>query len=707
MINEIFKELDKLTHYLKTEEKNKVYDALKLSENVHSDQLRKSGDPFIIHPLEVAKILTSIKLDADSIVAGLLHDTLEDTNLSIYEIDNKFGSQISDLVQGLTKISNYSLKINNLKFGENYKKLILATTKDVRVIMIKLADRLHNMRTINFIKDENKKMKVALETLEVFAPLAQRLGMKEWQDELEDLSFKIINSDARKSIIDRLDYLKSKDENIIDEIRYELKKILLQEDIVCKIEGRIKSPYSIWNKIKNKNISFEQLTDIMAFRIVTNSTRECYRCLGIIHRKFTYIQGRFKDFISAPKFNGYRALHTSIMGPKNKKIEIQFRSNVMNEIADFGVAAHWKYKDPKKIKEKDAKEYIWIHDLIDSMNSSISQDELIENSKLKVFQNDIYVFTPKGDIIELPKNATPIDFAYSIHSQVGDKCVAVKINEKLQPLKTILKNGDQIEILTSDAAQPSPLWQRFAVTTKVKSQLRRFFRNKKRDEHLLFGREILNSFFQKENFELNNIIEDKIKKEFNLKSINDLYELLGSGSLTVFNVIKKIYPEFNYSAKSKFNNDLVNPIKLNGLTAGMSYHLAGCCSPLKGDNIVGIVTAGIGVAVHTIDCKTLTSYQDTPDRWLNISWDNENNISSVSNAKVIVVLNNKPGSLGKITTLIAKNNGNISNINFSVRKADFFEIIIDIEVRDTNHLQNIIAALRLEPEVSSLERLKG
>ena len=339
------------------------------------------------------------------------------------------------------------------------------------------------------------------------------------------------------------------------------------------------------------------------------------------------------------------------------------------------------------------------------MNSSISQDELI-NSKLKVFQNDIYVFTP-SDIIELPKNATPIDFAYSIHSQVGDKCVAVKINEKLQPLKTILKNGDQIEILTSDAAQPSPLWQRFAVTTKVKSQLRRFFRNKKRDEHLLFGREILNSFFKKENFELNNSIEDKIKKEFNLKSINDLYELLGSGSLTVLNVIKKIYPEFNYSAKSKFNNNSVNPIKLNGLTAGMSYHLAGCCSPLKGDNIVGIVTAGIGVAVHTIDCKTLTSYQDTPDRWLNISWDNENNISSVSNAKVIVVLNNKPGSLGKITTLIAKNNGNISNINFSVRKADFFEIIIDIEVRDTNHLQNIIAALRLEPEVSSLERLKG
>ncbi len=706
MIKEIFKELDKLIYYLKSEEKIKVHNALKLSEIAHSDQLRKSGDPFIIHPLEVAKILTSIKLDGDSITAGLLHDTVEDTNLSLDEINKKFGKQISELVQGLTKISKYSLKVNNQKFGENYKKLILATTKDLRVILVKLADRMHNMRTIDFIDNDNKKTNIALETLEVYAPLAQRLGMKEWQDELEDLSFKIINPEARKSIIDRLQYLKSKDENIIDEIRYELKKIFLQEDIFCKIDGRIKSPFSIWNKIKNKNISFEQLSDIMAFRIITNSTRECYRCLGIIHRRFPYIQGRFKDFISAPKSNGYRALHSSVMGPKNKKIEIQFRSNVMDQIADFGVAAHWKYKDPKKIKEKDAKEYIWVHDLVDSMNTSSSQDELIENSKLKVFQNDIYVFTPKGDVIELPKNATPIDFAYSIHSQVGDKCVAAKINEKLQPLKTILKNGDQIEIITSETSQPSPLWGRFAVTTKVKAQLRRFSRFKKKDEHILFGKQILLSFFHKENYEINNTVKDKIKKEFNLKSIDNLYELLGSGKITAISVLKKIYPEYNFIPKTQSIKDN-NTVQLTGLTAGMSYHLAGCCSPLKGDNIVGIVTAGIGVAVHTIDCQTLISYQDTPDRWLNLSWDLNNKLNTVSNARIIVVLKNKPGSLGKVTTVIAKNNGNISNINFSVRKIDFFEIIIDIEVRDANHLQNIIAALRMESEVSSLERLKG
>ncbi len=707
MVNEIHKEIEIITSYLNTEEKNKVRHALRLSEEAHSNQLRKSGDPFITHPLEVAKILTSIKLDADSIVAGLLHDTLEDTNLKIDEIDKNFGRQIVELVEGLTKINKYSLKVKNQKFGENYKKLILATTKDLRVILVKLADRLHNMRTIQFIKDENKRSKIALETLEVFAPLAQRLGMKEWQDELEDISFEVINPDAKKTIIERLEYLKSKDDNIVDEIRYELKNIFFQEDLFCKVEGRIKSPYSIWNKIKNKNISFEQLSDIMAFRVITNSTRECYRCLGIIHRQYPYIQGRFKDFISAPKSNGYRALHTSVMGPKNKKIEIQFRSNIMDQIADFGVASHWKYKDPKKIKEKDAREYKWAHDLVDSMNSSVSQDELIQNSKLKVFQNDIFVFTPKGDLIELPKNATPVDFAYAIHSQIGDKCVATKINDKLQPLKTILKNGDQIEIITSETSQPSPLWQRFAVTTKVKSQLRRFFRFKKKEEHIIFGREILINYFQKENYEFNKNTEKKILDDFNYKSIDELYASIGSGEITALSVIKKIYPEFNYIPVSKFNENNQNPIKLKGLTAGMSYHLAGCCSPLKGDSIVGIVTAGIGVAVHTVDCDTLASYQDTPDRWLNISWDNQNNFETVSNARIVVVLFNKPGSLGKVTTVIAKNNGNISNILFSVRKSDFFEIIIDIEVRDANHLQNIIAALRMEKEVSSLDRLKG
>ncbi|MDC1047748.1 bifunctional (p)ppGpp synthetase/guanosine-3',5'-bis(diphosphate) 3'-pyrophosphohydrolase [Alphaproteobacteria bacterium] len=707
MINDKIRELELLTSYLNDEEKKIIINAVNFSKIAHKDQTRKSGDPYIVHPIEVAKILTTIKLDASAIAAGLLHDTIEDTTISINEITEIFGSQISELVQGLTKISKFALKMNKQKLGENYRKLILASSKDLRVILIKLADRLHNMRTINFIKEENKKIDISIETLEIFSPLAQRLGMKEWQDELEDLAFKSINPEARKSVIDRLNYLNSNDENIIDEIRYELKKNLISEDIISNIDGRIKSAYSIWNKIKNKNISFEQLSDIMAFRILTNSTRECYKCLGVIHRNYQYIPGRFKDFISSPKSNGYRALHTTVMGPKNKKIEIQFRSNAMNKIADFGVAAHWKYKDPKSIKEKDTKEYKWMHDLIDLMNNSLNQDELIENSKINVFNDEIYVFTPKGDLIELPVNSTPIDFAYSIHSQIGDKCVGAKINEKLQPLKTILKNGDQIEIITSEESQPSPMWERFVATSKVKSQIRRFFRSKKRDEYILFGKEILNSFFTKENYELNLSTLSKIKKEYNIYEDDHLYEMIGEGRLTAFAVLKKIYPESNYKSSTKFQLETKNPIKLKGLTAGMSYHLAGCCSPLKGDTIVGIVTAGIGVAVHTIDCDTLSSYSEHPERWLNISWDSPSQTSILSNSRVSVVLKNQPGSLGKVTTVIAKNNGNISNINFTIRKNDFFEILIDIEVRDANHLKNIIAALRLASEVSSLERIKG
>ena len=708
MENYKIKELiDTINSYIPEKELEFITSAINFSAKAHNDQLRESGEPYINHPIEVAKILASIKLDSASIVSGLLHDTIEDTDISLSEIKKLFGGEVSNLVEGLTKINKYSLQVNNLKFGENYRKLLLASTKDLRVILIKLADRLHNMRTLESIDDHHRKIRIALETLEVYAPLAQKLGMRDWQDQLEDLSFSYVNPEAHKSILERLDYLNSKDVNVIDEIRYDLKKIFLEESAECMIYGRIKSPYSVWNKIKRKDISFEQLSDIMAFRVITNSTRECYRLLGVIHRKFPYIHGRFKDFISSPKNNGYRALHTSVIGPKNKKIEIQFRSNVMNQIAEYGVAAHWKYKDPKKIKENDTREYKWMHELLDLMNQSGNQDELIENSKIKLFEDSIYVFSPKGDVVELPKNSTPVDFAYSIHSEIGDKCVAAKINGNLQPLKSILKNGDQVEILTSNESQPSPLWERFVTTSKVKAQIRKFMRSKKRGEHVIFGKEILINAFKKEDIEFNESTIDKVIKSFNCKKTDDIYELVGSGSVTSSNILKVIFPELkiNYSKRKSLVNN--SPIKLKGLTAGMSYHLASCCSPIVGDNIVGIVTAGIGVSVHTIDCETLTSYSDSPERWLDISWEKNNTSNQQPTSRINVVLQNLPGSLGKVTTVIAKNNGNISNINFSSRKTDFFEIIIDIEVRDIHHLNNILAALRLISEVSSINRVKG
>jgi len=693
--------------YQTKDEIDLILKAINFSKKAHKSQLRESGEPYFHHPIEVAKILSEIKLDNSAITCGLLHDTLEDTSVTINDITNEFGIEVANLVDGLTKINKFSLKLNKLKSGENYRKLLLAATQDIRVILIKLADRLHNMRTLHFINNHDKKLKIALETKEIYAPLAERLGMRYWQDQLEDLVFKQINPDARSSIVDRLDYLSANDENIIDDIRYELKKHFINEGINSTIYGRIKSPYSIWNKITNKDISFEQLSDIMAFRVIINSTRECYKALGIIHRKFPYIQGRFKDFISSPKSNGYRSLHTSVIGPKNKKIEIQFRSNAMDLIAEFGVAAHWKYKDPKLIKEKDSKEYKWLHDLVELMDNSSSQDELIENSKIKLFRHNIYVFTPKGDVIELPKNATSVDFAYSVHSEVGDKCVATKINGKLQPLKKTLNNGDQVEIITSDNSDPSPLWERFAVTSKVKSQLRRFVRSKKIEEHRTFGKKIITNQFKQENIEFTENALIKILNNFNCKTIENLYELVGSGSITSTSILKNIFPELKLkSKKSKFENTSQG-IKLKGLTLGMSYHLAGCCSPIKGDKIVGIVTAGLGVSIHTIDCEILDSYSDSPERWLEISWDSDNDNETLSISRIKIIIKNKPGGLGKVTTAIAKNNGNISNIHFTTRKIDFFEIVIDIEVRDKTHLDNIIAALRLLNEVSSLERVKG
>ncbi len=700
--------IEEVKSYNSGKDLNMIKEAYLFSKKAHSNQFRESGEPFVNHPLEVAKLLTEIKLDVNSIASGLLHDTIEDTDVKIEEIDSSFGSEVSSLVSGLTKINAIAEKNYQLRSSVNFRKLLLATSKDIRVILIKLADRLHNMQTLEYKKDNEKSLIIALETQEIYAPLAQRLGIRDWQEQLEDLSFKKTNPEARNSILDRLNYLNKKDENIIDQIIFEIKSKLKNEGVNCDIRGRLKTPYSIWIKIKRKSISFEQLADIMAFRVITNSSRDCYKALGVIHRNYSYIQGRFKDFVSSPKSNGYRSIHTTIIGPKNKKIEIQFRSKVMDQIAEFGVAAHWKYKDPTSIKEKESKENKWLYDLIELSEQSTTKEEILKNAKTNFFQDHIYVFSPKGDIIELPKNATSIDFAYSIHTEIGDKCVAAKINGKLQPLKTILKNGDQIEVLTSNQAKPSLLWERIAVTNKVKTQLRKFVRSKKRNEYILLGKEILTNIFLKEEIEITKEIISKILKEYHTANIDNVYELIGSGSLTVSAVIKKLFPEMRINKKNNKNQKLKKPsIKLKGLTQGMSYHLAGCCSPIIGDKIVAIVTAGVGVSIHTIDCDVLDSYSDSPERWLEVSWDNEKDKAIINVSRINIVLINETGSLGKVTSVIGKNNGNISNIRFINRKKDLFEILIDIEVRDNLHLMNIIAALRLLSEVSNVERTKG
>ncbi|MBG76747.1 MAG: GTP pyrophosphokinase rsh [Alphaproteobacteria bacterium MarineAlpha5_Bin12] len=704
-------EIESIVNSVKSYDPNvncdQILEAYNFSKKVHSKQKRASGSPYLEHPIQVAKLLTEIKLDVPSIATGLLHDTVEDTETTISDIKNKFGNEITHLVDGLTKINQISLKKNLNSESDNFRKLLLATSKDIRVILIKLADRLHNMRTLHHFDDMNKKYRIAFETQEVYVPLAQKLGIKEWQDELEDYSFQIINSDARNSIIERLNYLNKKDETIIDDIQNNLKNLLEKENIKSKVEGRLKKPYSIWLKIKNKNITFEQLSDIMAFRIILNSSHYCYQALGVIHKNFSMVPGRFKDFISVPKENGYRSLHTTIIGPKNKKIEIQIRSKAMHEIAEFGVAAHWKYKDPKEVKEKDSKEYNWLHNLIEIIDQVPTKDEINNYTRIQLFKDYVYVFSPKGDIYELPKNATSIDFAYAVHSEVGDSCIGTKINGKMQPLNMKLNNGDQIEIITSNESTPSPLWRRFAVTSRVRSRIKKFIRSQKRDEYITLGKEIINSSFENENLNFNENILKKSLNKFNVKNIEDLYEMLGSGTFTPTSVLKSIYPEFKINNSENKKNKKNKPILLKGLTPGMAYNLSRCCSPIPGDKIVGIITAGSGVLIHTIDCETLESLSNMPERWLDVSWEYDPKNSKFQVGRIKIIIINKPGSLGIVSTVIANNNGNISNIHFDNRNKDFYELSVDIEVRNSNHLKNIIAALRIEEVTSSIERIKG
>tara|TARA_Y100000590_G_scaffold337398_1_gene384350 strand:- start:6963 stop:9092 length:2130 start_codon:yes stop_codon:yes gene_type:complete len=708
MLNDISSIIEKIKVYDPKVNSDQILKAYEFSKKAHFKQIRASGAPFFEHPIQVAKLLTEIKLDGPSVATGLLHDTVEDTNISISQIKNNFGNEISYLVEGLTKINQISLrkKTEKISSTENFRKLLLATSEDIRVILIKLADRLHNMRTLHYFKDANKKYRIAYETQEIYAPLAQRLGIKEWQDELEDYSFNVINPDARKSIIERLNYLNKKDETIIDDIRYSLKNILNVEGLESNVEGRLKNPYSIWLKIKRKHITFEQLSDIMAFRIIVNSSRTCYQALGLIHKKFSMVPGRFKDFISAPRSNGYRSIHTTVIGPKNRKIEIQIRSKAMHEIAEYGVAAHWKYKSPHDVKEKDSKEYHWLHDLVEIIEQTNLSETFSNDTKIQSFKENVYVFSPKGDIFELPKQSTPVDFAYIIHSEIGDTCIGSKINGKMQPLTTKLNNGDQVEIITSKDSSLSPIWGRFAVTNKVKSRIRRFIRSQKKDEYIKFGKEIIRNAIEREKLNYNEDIFISILDKFNCKSIDNLFELVGSGTFTATSIIKAIYPELKIKTNFKNFSKSNNPVKLKGLTPGMAFHLSSCCSPILGDQIVGIITSGQGVSVHTLDCNNLEAFANIPERWLDVSWENDKKNMNFQVGRINITIINKPGSLGVISTLIAKNNGNISNINFKTRNNDFYELIIDIEVRDSNHLNNIIAALRLEAITSVAERAK-
>ncbi|HJS30838.1 MAG TPA: bifunctional (p)ppGpp synthetase/guanosine-3',5'-bis(diphosphate) 3'-pyrophosphohydrolase [Alphaproteobacteria bacterium] len=686
------------------------------SMKVHGAQKRASGDPYFSHPLEVAGILTQYKLDGASIVTALLHDTVEDTLATHEEIEQLFGPEIARLVDGVTKLSRLELQSDKTKQAENFRKLVIAMSEDIRVLLVKLADRLHNMRTLHYIDDVEKRQRIARETMEIYVPLAERIGMHAIQEELEDLAFAHLNPDARASIVNRLKFLREKGGDVVTRITDQLKRVLAEEQVDAWVSGREKAPYSIWRKMQHKNVGFEQLSDVMAFRVVVAEPSECYKALGVIHSRYPVVPGRFKDYVSMPKPNGYRSLHTGVYGPEQQRIEIQIRTREMHEVAEFGVAAHWQYKQGVDGK-RDGLQYRWLRELVDILEHAHDPEEFLEHTKLEMFQDQVFCFTPKGDVIALPRGATPVDFAYAVHSEVGDHCVGAKINGRMMPLRTQLQNGDQVEIATSKAQTPSPMWERFVVTGKARARVRRFIRTQQRQQFVTLGRSMLQKAFKHEGYEYTEKALEGVLKIFKADEADDICAMVGEGTRTEREVLEAVFPGTRAvkspnvvalgrrRAKAKATKS--EPVAIKGLIPGMAVHYAGCCHPLPGDRIVGIVTTGKGVTIHTIDCDTLESFAETPERWIDVAWDAPAVDSGSRVGRVAIVVANEPGSLGALSTVIAKNSGNITNLKVTNRTQQFWEMLIDIEVRDVKHLTNIIAALRATPAINSVERARG
>jgi len=693
----------------------------------HKGQVRHSGEPYLIHPLAVADFLADMKLDTVAIAAGLLHDVVEDTLTTIERIQELFGPEVAHVVEGVTKISAIPFSSSEERQAENFRKMLLAMSSDIRVLLVKLADRLHNMRTLHHIKDPARRRRIARETMDLYAPLASRIGMEKVKRELEELAFAELNPDGRASVLARQGYLRERGERLVPEIEAELIKTPKDGGLEAQVSGREKTPYSIWRKMQTKNVSFEQLADIMAFRIIVADVAQCYQALGLLHGRYQVLPQRFKDYISVPKPNGYRSLHTGVIGPLGQRIEIQIRTEEMQDQADRGVAAHWIYKQGGP--STDAPQYAWLRSLIEILDKAPNAEEFLEHTKLEMFQDQVFCFTPKGKLIALPRGATPIDFAYAVHSQVGDTCVGAKINGRMLPLRTQLSNGDQVEIITSKAQTPSPTWERFVVTGKAKAAIRRFIRVRQREQYIQLGRSLLDKTFHEEGYTVTDKGLDGVRANFKQASTDDLVAAVGAGLVGAREVLTAVYPGLKQPRKSG-GADVVpisrarnkaakaadggrgkkegGQIAIRGLIPGMAVHFARCCHPLPGDRIVGIITTGKGVTIHTIDCATLESFSEAPERWIDVGWDSvSEGAAGVYTGRLKITVSNQPGSLSSLSTVIARHEGNISNLRIVNRSMDFFDMVIDVEVADVKHLADITAALRATPAINAVERARN
>ena len=699
--------IDKVSSYDPSIKKDVLIKAVNFSRERHREQKRDSGDPYFFHPLAVANILADYKLDWISVATALLHDTVEDEVATRAEIRKLFGAEIARLVDGVTKLSKIEAPHIELREAENFRKFLLAMSKDIRVLLVKLADRLHNMRTITHIDSEDRRLKISSETLDVYAPLAARIGMQNMREELEDIAFSQTNSSIRKSLNKRIIFLRSQDHELVKKIIKEIKNKFKLNNKHIEIQGREKSIYSVWKKMQKSSIAFENISDIYAFRIICVNISDCYRALGIIHNIWPMIPGRFKDYISTPKSNGYSSIHTNVIGPLGRPIEIQIRTKKMHELNEYGVAAHWYYKEkgslPIKLNKVSLNLFKEFSEIIG--NSSGAAD-LLSHTKMEMYSDQVFCFTPKGKVITMPKSATPIDFAFAVHSQLGETCVGCKINSRSAPLQTILSNGDQVEILSTNGQSPQPVWLNYAVTGKARSYINKFIRENDKIEFIKLGRSILENSFILKNKQFHDKLIDPILKQTGFKSKRSLFMALGKAEVNSEEVITLIFP--NKSKNNKTLNLSTNKkdkgISLKGLKPGVAIHMGECCYPLFGERIVGLMTEGKGITIHTFDCVTLERFTDNPELWVSLTWNKKNSENNIG--RLNIILTNKKGSLNSLTQTIAEFGGNITNLLVNKRSDDFFQMSLDIEVNDAKHLNEIITGLRTNLSVYEVNRAK-
>jgi len=666
---------------------------------MHEGQLRHSGEPYFSHPVEVAAILTEQQMDDATIITALLHDTIEDTGSTYSEIKTIFGQEIADLVDGVTKLTNLQLSSTETKQAENFRKLFMAMSKDLRVILVKLADRLHNMRTIRSMRPD-KQVQKARETMDIFAPLAGRMGMQWMRDELEDLSFKVLNPDGRASIIRRFITLQKETGDVIHKITTDIEAELDREKIEAEVFGRAKKPYSIWRKMREKDQGFSRLSDIYGFRVITNSEGDCYRTLGAIHQRWRAVPGRFKDYISQPKSNGYRSIHTTVSGRDGKRVEVQIRTREMHEVAEAGVAAHWSYRDGERVQNPFAVDPAkWIASLTERFGAADDHDEFMEHVKLEMYADQVFCFTPKGDVVKLPRGATPLDYAYAIHTRIGDSCVGAKVDGLRVPLWTRLKNGQSVEIMTAEGQRPQATWIDIVTTGRAKSAIRRSLREEDKGRFIKLGRELARVAFEHVGKKSTDKALGAAAKRLNLPDIDELLAQLGSAEISGRDVVDTLYPNL-----APRGGEEIDPSRtIVGLSPDQHFDRATCCQPVPGERIVGITYRGKGVVVHAIDCDTLAEMEDQLDRWVDVQWSSGRH-PAVHSVTLRLTISNNAGVMGRVCTVIGDQNANISDMKFLDRKPDFYRLLVDVDIRDVAHLHLVLTALEAESDVAAVER---